>query len=206
MDNIHRYIEEHGQEFVETLQRFCRQPSISSEGIGVREMVAILKEEMGRIGIETTVHETDGNPIVSGVMQGQIERTLMFYNHYDVQPPDPVEKWDSPPFAAEVRDGRIWSRGATDNKGNLLSRLKAVEAFVKVKGRVPIHKRYSATRVIQIRKLKRTCSGSTMNTLWTVSRGAAVAPSLLRFSATGGTQPPLTGPYNRSLNLVSRPS
>ena len=138
MDNIYRYIEEHGQEFVGTLQRFCRQPSISSEGIGIGEMVAILKEEMDRIGIETTLHATDGNPIVTGVMGGQTERTLMFYNHYDVQPPDPVEKWDSPPFAAEVRDGRIWSRGATDNKGNLLSRLKAVEAFVKVKGRVPI--------------------------------------------------------------------
>jgi acetylornithine deacetylase/succinyl-diaminopimelate desuccinylase-like protein len=138
VDNIHRYIEEHAQEFVETLQRFCRQPSISSEGIGIREMVAILKGEMDRIGIETTVHETDGNPIVTGVMRGQTERTLMFYNHYDVQPPDPVEKWDSPPFAAEVRDGRIWSRGATDNKGNLLSRLKAVEAFLKVQGRLPI--------------------------------------------------------------------
>lgn len=138
MDNIYRYVEEHAQEFVETLQRFCRQPSISSEGIGIGEMVAILKEEMDRIGIETAVHETDGNPIVTGVLRGQTQRTLLFYNHYDVQPPDPVEKWNSPPFAAGVRDGRIWSRGATDNKGNLLSRLKAAEAFLKVKGRLPI--------------------------------------------------------------------
>jgi acetylornithine deacetylase/succinyl-diaminopimelate desuccinylase-like protein len=75
---------------------------------------------------------------VTGVIKGKTDRTLMFYNHYDVQPPDPVEKWDSPPFAADVRDGRVWARGATDNKGNLLSRLKAVESVLKVEGELPV--------------------------------------------------------------------
>lgn len=138
MKKIYQYIDDHAKEFVETLQRFCRQPSVSSEGVGIREMVSILKEEMERIGIEATVHETPGNPFVTGLIRGQTSRALLFYNHYDVQPPDPVEKWDSPPFAAEVREGRVWSRGATDNKGNILSRLKAVEAFLKVKGRLPL--------------------------------------------------------------------
>ncbi len=138
MDKVHRYIDDNAEAFVETLRRFCRQPSISSEGVGIREMVDLLKEEMERIGIETTVHETAGNPIVTGVVRGRSDRTLMFYNHYDVQPPDPLDKWDSPPFAAEVRDGRVWSRGATDNKGNMLSRLKAVEALLRVRGELPI--------------------------------------------------------------------
>lgn len=138
MEPIYRYIDDHAKEFVETLQRFCRQPSISSEGVGIREMVALLKEQMERIGIETTVHETDGNPFVTGLVPGESPRTILFYNHYDVQPPDPVEKWDSPPFGAEVREGRVWARGATDNKGNILSRLSAVEAFLKVKGKPPL--------------------------------------------------------------------
>jgi acetylornithine deacetylase/succinyl-diaminopimelate desuccinylase-like protein len=138
MDKIYRHVDANGDSFVETLRSFCRQPSISSEGVGIREMVALLKGEMERIGIETTVHETTGNPIVTGVIKGKTNRTLMFYDHYDVQPPDPVEKWDSPPFEADVRDGRVWARGATDNKGNLLSRLKAVESVLKVKGELPV--------------------------------------------------------------------
>jgi acetylornithine deacetylase/succinyl-diaminopimelate desuccinylase-like protein len=138
MEKIYRYIDEHAGEFVETLQRFCRQPSISSEGVGIREMVAVLKEEMESIGVETTVHKTPGNPLVTGIVRGESSRSILFYNHYDIQPPDPVEKWDSPPFAAEIREGRVWSRGATDNKGNILSRLKAVEAFLKVEGKLPV--------------------------------------------------------------------
>ena len=138
MEEIYRYIDNHADEFVETLQRFCRQPSISSEGLGIREMVGILENEMKQIGIETTVHETAGNPLVTGIVRAEKGPTLMFYNHYDVQPPDPLEKWDSPPFAAEIRDGRVWARGATDNKGNILSRLKALEAFLKVKGKPPL--------------------------------------------------------------------
>jgi len=138
MKAIYRYIDEHGEEFIETLRRFCRQPSVSSEGVGILEMASIVKKEMERIGLETTVHETASNPLITGVIRGETDRTLLFYNHYDVQPPDPVEKWDSLPFAAEVREGRIWARGATDNKGNMLSRLKAVEAFLRVSGKPPV--------------------------------------------------------------------
>ena len=138
LKRIYHYVDEHGDAFVETLQSFCRQPSISSEGVGIREMAGRLKEEMERIGIETTVHQTAGNPIVTGVLRGKTKKTLMFYNHYDVQPPYPLEKWDSPPFAAEIRGGRLWARGATDNKGNMLSRLKAVESFLKEQGELPI--------------------------------------------------------------------
>ena len=138
LDQVYRYVDENGESFVDTLRSFCRQPSISSEGVGIREMVGLLKNEMERIGVAATVHETSGNPIVTGVIRGRTDRTLLFYNHYDVQPPYPIEKWDSPPFAAEVRDGRVWARGASDNKGNILSRLKAVESFLKVTGELPI--------------------------------------------------------------------
>lgn len=138
MEKVYTYIDDHTNEYVDTLRQFCRQPSISSEGVGMQEMAEILKEEMESIGIQATIHRTGWHPIVTGVIRGKSERTLMFYNHYDVQPPDPVNKWDSPPFGAEVRDGRVWARGATDNKGNLLSRLKAVESILKVRGQLPI--------------------------------------------------------------------
>jgi acetylornithine deacetylase/succinyl-diaminopimelate desuccinylase-like protein len=138
MDEIYDYVDSNAEVLVETLRRFCRQPSISSEGVGIKEMVQLLKEEMENIGIETGVHETPGNPIVTGVIRGRTDRTLMFYNHYDVQPPDPVEKWDSPPFEAEIRDGCVWARGATDNKGNMLSRLKAVESILRTTGELPV--------------------------------------------------------------------
>jgi acetylornithine deacetylase/succinyl-diaminopimelate desuccinylase-like protein len=138
LEKIYRYVDESGEAFVETLRAFCRQPSISSEGVGIEEMAALLKQEMERIGIQTTIHQTAGHPIVTGVIRGKTDRTLLFYNHYDVQPPYPLEKWDSPPFAADIRDGRVWARGATDNKGNLLSRLKAVESFLKAVGELPV--------------------------------------------------------------------
>ncbi|UCF82250.1 MAG: M20/M25/M40 family metallo-hydrolase, partial [Desulfobacteraceae bacterium] len=138
MDEVYDYVDSNAEVLVETLRRFCRQPSISSEGVGIKEMVQLLKEEMENIGIETDVHETPGNPIVTGVIRGRTDRTLMFYNHYDVQPPDPVEKWDSPPFEAEILDGRVWARGATDNKGNMLSRLKAVESILRTRGELPV--------------------------------------------------------------------
>ncbi len=63
----------------------------------------------------------------------------MFYNHYDVQPPEPLELWDSPPFAAEIRDGHLYARGVADNKGNLVARLAAVEAWLAVRGELPLN-------------------------------------------------------------------
>jgi acetylornithine deacetylase/succinyl-diaminopimelate desuccinylase-like protein len=117
------------QEAVELLNRLCRQPSISAQGAGVREMANLLAYEMEELEIKAELHETAGNPIVVGRAPGMAGRTLLFYNHYDVQPVDPVEEWESPPFKPTVREGRLYARGATDNKGNIVSRLMAVRAL-----------------------------------------------------------------------------
>ena len=69
-------------------------------------------------------------------------RHFLVYGHYDVQPPEPLELWDSPPFAAEIRDGKLYARGAADNKGNLVARLCAVEAWRQVKGTLPLTIRF----------------------------------------------------------------
>src|SRR5690606_9589550 len=74
--------------------------------------------------------------------QGAAPRTLLFYNHVDVQPPEPLDAWVSPPFEPEERDGRLYGRGTADNKGSLLSRVYAVEAFMAVHGRLPVNVKF----------------------------------------------------------------
>lgn len=139
LQKIYDYVDAHAQEYIELLQKFCRQPSISAQNIGMREMVNLILEELSSLGVSVDVVETSGNPIIYGELEGSNkERTLSFYNHYDVQPPEPLEEWESDPFAAEIRDGKIYARGATDNKGSLLCRLCAIRAFQAVYGELPL--------------------------------------------------------------------
>lgn len=97
-------------------------------------MVAQLMEE---VGVRAEAYATDGAPVIYGTA-GSGGRTLLIYNHYDVQPPEPLELWESPPFAAEIRDGKLYARGAADNKGNLVARLCAVEAWLRTRGALPL--------------------------------------------------------------------
>lgn len=140
MKEVYDYIDAHADEFIAKLQEFCRQPSVSAQNIGMREMANLLVKELASVGITADVIETDGNPILYGEIKGDnTERTLSFYNHYDVQPAEPLEEWISDPFGAEIRDGKLYSRGATDNKGSLLSRLCALKALQAVRGSAPLN-------------------------------------------------------------------
>ena len=136
------YIERNADRFVADLQELCRQPSVSTTGVGVREMSALLEERVARSGLEAALHETEGNPILTARLEGAGEKTLLFYNHYDVQPAEPLSEWSSPPFDARVVDGHVIARGATDNKGNIVSRLAAFEAFLAVRGELPCSVKY----------------------------------------------------------------
>ena len=137
MDDVLGYIEQHKQKFIERLQWLCRQPSIAAQNIGLHETARMVAQLMEEVGIETELYATDGAPVVYGVV-GSGPRTLLVYNHYDVQPPEPLEEWESPPFAAEIRDGKLYARGAADNKGNLVARLSAVEAWLRTRGSLPL--------------------------------------------------------------------
>lgn len=136
------YIDENADRFVADLQELCRQPSISTTNVGIREMAALLEARVARSGLKTTLHETEGNPILTANLAGGGDKTLLFYNHYDVQPAEPLSEWDTPPFDAEVVDGAVIARGATDNKGNIMSRLAAFEAFLAVRGELPCSVKY----------------------------------------------------------------
>lgn len=144
MDKLDDYIDSNVNRFVEDLKRLCRQPSISAQNKGVKECAELLKEMMSEVGIDVKVVPVkNGNPVVFGELKsGKAKQTLGFYNHYDVQPPEPLELWDSPPFKAEIRNGKIYARGVSDNKGNIVARLEAVRAWLDIFGELPVNLKF----------------------------------------------------------------
>jgi acetylornithine deacetylase/succinyl-diaminopimelate desuccinylase-like protein len=121
---------------VSDLSELLAQPSVSAHGVGMEECARLVARRLERSGFATEVHETDGYPIVLGEL-GQGERTLLLYAHYDVQPAEPLELWSSPPFEPSVRDARLYARGAVDDKGHIVSRLAAIDAYVVTHGPLP---------------------------------------------------------------------
>lgn len=136
------YIEEHREEYIELLRTFCRQPSLANTGEGIREMAAMVKEELDKLGANPQMFETGGSPFVYGEIKGQADRTFGFYDHYDVQPVDPINEWMVDPFSAEIIDGVIYARGVADNKDGLVTRLCAVDAWQKVHGELPLNVKF----------------------------------------------------------------
>jgi len=132
-----RYIDDHKDEYVGLLQRLCRQPSVAATGEGIGEMVALVKDELRSVGSEPVEFATPGNPVIYARIEGESYRTFGFYDHYDVQPVDPIELWIDDPYSAVIRDGALFARGAVDNKNGIAAKLCAVDAFTKAYGRLP---------------------------------------------------------------------
>src|SRR5919202_3924814 len=133
------YVDQHADEFVERLRTLCRQPTVSAQNVGLGETFDMVERLARAVGAETeAIPLEDGPPILHGRIAGKTSRVLQLYDHYDVQPPEPLELWRSEPFAADVRDGRIWARGVSDNKGNLVARLCAIEAYRQALGELPL--------------------------------------------------------------------
>jgi acetylornithine deacetylase/succinyl-diaminopimelate desuccinylase-like protein len=140
MEDIFRHIEEHQQEAIDELVRFCRLPSVSAEGKAIEETAQLVSEMLRSLGFRSQIlPKAGGHPVVYAELTGaSTERTLLFYNHYDVQPADPLELWSSPPFEPALRDDKLYGRGVCDNKGNIVARLAAIRAFQAVRGQVPL--------------------------------------------------------------------
>jgi acetylornithine deacetylase/succinyl-diaminopimelate desuccinylase-like protein len=137
MQDILDIIEQRKETYLQWLIRLCRQPSVAVQNLGMTETALMVGEMLRAVGAETRQVETNGFSVVCGEI-GKGERTLLFYNHYDVQPPEPLDEWVSPPFAAEVRDGAVYARGVGDNKGNIVARLAAIDAYMRARGRLPL--------------------------------------------------------------------
>jgi acetylornithine deacetylase/succinyl-diaminopimelate desuccinylase-like protein len=131
---IDQYIKDNLDRYIKETARLCAQPSVSAKGEGMRECAALVGEILTEHGFEVQQFETPGNPVVVGKAAGKSPRTLLCYNHYDVQPPEPLELWTSPPFEPTVREEALYARGAKDDKGELIARLAAVDAVREANG------------------------------------------------------------------------
>ncbi|HYN07120.1 MAG TPA: dipeptidase [Vicinamibacterales bacterium] len=131
--------------YISELKHYLAIPSISAlpeHKNDVKRCAQWTADEMGRVGLENVrLIETPGNPVVYAdwLKAGDAAPTILFYGHYDVQPVDPVDLWESPPFEATVRDGEIYARGAADDKGQVFMHLKAIEAHLKKGGSLPVN-------------------------------------------------------------------
>jgi acetylornithine deacetylase/succinyl-diaminopimelate desuccinylase-like protein len=136
MQDIFKYIDENRDHYLEELFTLLRQPSISTQDMGVNECAQLLRQIMQRAGVEARIFQTSRHPIVFGEIRSPgARKTLLVYGHYDVQPPDPLDLWKFPPFEPTVSNSRIYGRGTADNKGQLLAHIKAAEAVMRVRGR-----------------------------------------------------------------------
>lgn len=133
------WIDTHRDAAISHLQQICRQPSVAAQDWGMQEMAAMVEASLREIGAKTQAVATNGYPVIVGQLAGDSPRHLAIYDHYDVQPPDPLDAWITPPFEAAIRDGHLYARGVSDNKGNLVARLWAARAWREVYGTLPCH-------------------------------------------------------------------
>jgi acetylornithine deacetylase/succinyl-diaminopimelate desuccinylase-like protein len=147
MTSWQEYLTEHQQRFTDELLAFLHIPSISAlpeHTADVLQAAQWVAARMHAAGIEAIqVLPTAGHPVVYGEwLHAPGKPTVLIYGHFDTQPADPLELWESPPFQPTIRDGRIYARGASDDKGNMLAPILAVEALLKSEGRLPINLKF----------------------------------------------------------------
>ncbi len=137
-DRFAAHIEASHDRYYDELCALLRQPSIAAQGLGLEETAAIVVQRLERLGADVRVLRLPGAaPVVYGSIGGGA-RTLLVYDHYDVQPPEPLDRWISPAFDPTPRDGKLYARGVADNKGNLMLRLQAIESWLATEGALPI--------------------------------------------------------------------
>jgi acetylornithine deacetylase/succinyl-diaminopimelate desuccinylase-like protein len=139
MEDVFGFIDAHAEEYIEHLKHLCRQQTVAVRRQGIAEgaeRLATLLEEIGADPMRVSVGETT---YVVTHLEGVSDRTLGFYNHFDTHPAEPLEAWDSPPFGPTIRDGALYARGASDNKGNVVARIAAVDAYRRVRGQLPLN-------------------------------------------------------------------
>lgn len=146
MNDVLAYIDAHRSHFEADLKELLRIPSISADSKyagDVRRAAEWIQEHLAKIGLAAELVETDGHPLVyaeTPPVPGA--PVVLVYGHYDVQPPDPLEKWTTPPFEPTVRDGKVFARGATDDKGQLLTHMKSLQAWFATKRELPLQVKF----------------------------------------------------------------
>jgi acetylornithine deacetylase/succinyl-diaminopimelate desuccinylase-like protein len=134
---IDKYLENHLHDSINELIKLCAQPSVGAQNWGLLDCAMLVAEMLHKREFQVEILPTGGAPVVLAERTGRSKKTLLFYNHYDVQPAEPLELWDSPPFEPTLRDGKLFARGVSDDKGHLTSRLFALDALLELEGELP---------------------------------------------------------------------
>ena len=142
LTQIDAYIERDIDRYIAQLARLCGQPSISAQNLGIAECAQLVATMLQEHGYAAEVMPSDGHPVVYGAGTGQRDKTLLFYLHYDVQPPEPLELWESPPFELTRRGEKLFARGVSDDKGHIITRLAALDAVRHVLGELPCNVKF----------------------------------------------------------------
>jgi acetylornithine deacetylase/succinyl-diaminopimelate desuccinylase-like protein len=135
--SIDRYLDLNLEESIAELSRLCAQPSVAAQNWGLEECADLVGQMLRARDFNVQIFGTSGAPVVFAERKGRSPKTLLFYNHYDVQPPEPLDLWESPPFEPTLRDGKLYARGVSDDKGHIVSRLYAIDALLDDKGELP---------------------------------------------------------------------
>jgi acetylornithine deacetylase/succinyl-diaminopimelate desuccinylase-like protein len=145
-DRVDAYIEAHRAHFEDQLKALIRIPSVSAQpdhDVDTRRAATFIQEDLAAMGLKPELIETARHPLIYAEWLGAPGKpTLLIYGHYDVQPAEPLEPWLSPPFEPTVRDGNLYARGATDDKGQMFTHLKAAEAWLKTSGGFPVNVKF----------------------------------------------------------------
>ncbi|MEM3279653.1 MAG: M20/M25/M40 family metallo-hydrolase, partial [Fervidicoccaceae archaeon] len=139
LERLRSHVKERWEYMIEEGRNLIRMPSISATGEGIAETADYLREWIrDRIGGEASLLSYGGHPIVFAKIKGETDEKAIVYNMYDVQPPDPIELWEVPPFEAKIVDGKIIARGSYNSKGALMGSLLGLEALLNLKGNLPL--------------------------------------------------------------------
>lgn len=139
-DKTLRFIEQNKNRFLDELKTLLKIPSVSADSKYKEDVLKCaqwLVNHLKNLHLDARLIETKGHPIVYAEAKGKSDKTLLIYGHYDVQPPDPLDKWHTDPFTPTIRDGCIYARGATDDKGQLFAHVKALETIQETIGKLP---------------------------------------------------------------------
>jgi acetylornithine deacetylase/succinyl-diaminopimelate desuccinylase-like protein len=141
------FIKDNQQNYIEELKDFLKIPSISTlpeHKDDINRCAEFVADKLKNAGMsKVNIFQTEGHPLVYGEWLGAPGKpTVLIYGHYDVQPVDPIELWDNPPFDPVIKDGKIFARGATDDKGQMFIHVKSVEAFFKTEGSLPLNVKF----------------------------------------------------------------
>jgi acetylornithine deacetylase/succinyl-diaminopimelate desuccinylase-like protein len=145
-NSLEQYLSDNRERQLAELMELLAIPSISTEpdhAPDIRRAAGNVQQKLAALGFESRLYDTARHPLVYGEYQVSADApTVLIYGHYDVQPPEPLEGWNTPPFEPVVREGKIWARGASDDKGQFLAHIMAAEALLAVDGTLPVNLKF----------------------------------------------------------------